>query len=286
MRRVSDERVLESKCTASRTGSQYLVPRNTPMAGDWIPVLASLPRSPKIASISRALGLPRQDAALGAVLRVWLWVGDASVDGRVDGAVVADVDDAASCPGLGAAMEAVGWLEKTSTGLTFPEWALYNTACAKARMRKTRRQEKWRDGPVDAHVDDRPSTEASTREEKRERTEEKREPPLRSGSPLPPVETTSTRAREEIPEALNGEVFASAWAEFLDHRRHSKTSMSPEARKRALAKLARMGPERALKALAHSIEQGYRGIFEPSENEHNGKHRPEAEVRRTWLSAK
>lgn len=108
-----------------------------------------------------------------------------------------------------------------------------------------------------------------------------------SSSPLlPPVGDPKKKGRGrapvgvEIPEELQTERFKAAWAEWAAHRRHSKTSLTPEGERRALGKLRKWGEARAVAAIENSLEQGYRGLFEPSENG-NGKHHEEP---RSWLS--
>lgn len=251
------------------------------MAGDWIPVLSTLPRSPKIAAISRALGFQHADGSLGAVLRAWVWAGEQTTDGFIRFAAPSDVDTAAGCVGLASAMTAVGWLTVQTDGITFTDWAVYNSSGAKARFLHNRRQAKWRDGRVDGDVDARPSTEASTTEQNS--TEQKR-----TGDLLPPVGDQKNpptprggTVEIEIPPGLQTEGFKAAWAEWLAHRRHSKTSLSPEGQRRGLLKLGRMGEARAIAAIEHSLEMGYRGLVEPHLNG-NGKHREEEP--RSWLS--
>jgi hypothetical protein len=60
--------------------------------------------------------------------------------------------------------------------------------------------------------------------------------------------------------------FETAWAEWVNHRKHKRASLTPEAIKRQRAKLAAMGETRAIAAINFSIEQGYTGIFEPTQN--------------------
>ena len=42
--------------------------------------------------------------------------------------------------------------------------------------------------------------------------------------------------------------------------------MTPLARTKALKLLGKLGDERAVAAIEHSIAQGYRGIYEPGQN--------------------
>lgn len=58
-----------------------------------------------------------------------------------------------------------------------------------------------------------------------------------------------------------------AWDRWQTHRRELRKPLTPSTLKSQLAKLAAMGPARAITAIDHSIEKGWTGIFEPS----NGK---------------
>lgn len=71
-----------------------------------------------------------------------------------------------------------------------------------------------------------------------------------------------------FPENLNTESFAKAWLEWEQHRTEKRQSLTPSTIEKQLAKLAKLGHERAIAAINHSIENGYIGIFEPKPNGH------------------
>lgn len=60
--------------------------------------------------------------------------------------------------------------------------------------------------------------------------------------------------------------FRTAWLDFCEHRRAGKTSLNQAATKRILAKLGRWGEAKAVEALDNSIENDWRGVFEPRSN--------------------
>jgi hypothetical protein len=70
----------------------------------------------------------------------------------------------------------------------------------------------------------------------------------------------------KIPNALNTPEFRAAWKEFEQHRKEMRKPLTPTAAKRQLATLAAMGPERAIKAIHHSVSKGWQGIFEEHSN--------------------
>lgn len=68
-----------------------------------------------------------------------------------------------------------------------------------------------------------------------------------------------------IPPGLGTPEFTAAYASWVEYRKQKKSKLTPITVERQFAKLAKMGPARAIAALNHSIEQGWTGIFEPDE---------------------
>ena len=111
---------------------------------------------------------------------------------------------------------------------------------------------------------------------------ERNDPRVRNETTLPPRNETTyeqepieqdivnkkkarpAAASVSLPPELNTDEFKSAWATFQQHRREKKSAMTPTAISRAIAKLERMGHDRAVAALEHSTANGWTGIFEPS----------------------
>lgn len=99
---------------------------------------------------------------------------------------------------------------------------------------------------------------------------------LSAGSPETETETETTKgvgvvakkpqkkAKEfpTIPAALDSPAFHQAWARWFEHRAEIKHPMTPTAASLALKTLEKMGVSRAVAAIDHSIERGWRGIFE------------------------
>ena len=78
-------------------------------------------------------------------------------------------------------------------------------------------------------------------------------------------------AKDGLPEAIDTPDMRAAWSEFEQHRREGRYPLTPTAVRRAQLQLARLGPERAVAALQFSVANGYRGIFEPSDNGSSGE---------------
>ena len=138
------------------------------MAGEWIKLEVGLPEKPEVMRLARLLSMKR-DQAVGVAVRFWIWADRNTVDGVVDGVEASDVDDVLTTPGLSTALEAVGWLliDKEKRRIVIPNFERHNGESAKKRALKNERQARWRGKNVDVSVDAKPSTGATTREEKR-----------------------------------------------------------------------------------------------------------------------
>jgi len=124
------------------------------MAGDWIKMRAALTTCPKVAAISRAIGIADEFSGLsrhamrllvvGGLHAVWAAVNEHTSDGVMANAYPEDLDDIAGVPGFGKAMQTAGWLEvdQSAATLTFPNFGQWNTPAkdttAAERMRKHR----------------------------------------------------------------------------------------------------------------------------------------------------
>lgn len=67
-----------------------------------------------------------------------------------------------------------------------------------------------------------------------------------------------------VPEALRTQAFIKALIEFHQHRREIKAKLTPMVVVKLFPKLLAWGPEKATAALEASIENGWRGVFEPN----------------------
>ena len=81
---------------------------------------------------------------------------------------------------------------------------------------------------------------------------------------IDPKNKTASAVR--LPKILNTETFRTAWGDYITHRKEKRSTMTPTAVTRAIAKLERMGHDRAVAALDHSVSNGWTGIHEPSTN--------------------
>lgn len=169
------------------------------MSAEWIKVRVDLREDPAVFRLAKLTKLDRL-SVIGRLWAFWSWADKHAVDGHVDGAEVADVDDITDKKGFAQALAAVGWLEIGDGFVAIPKHDRHNGESAKERSLKNARQAKWRqnrDANVDTKpstdVDASPSTQASTREEKKREEEIKDKQPSvvpdsRSAStPAPPL---------------------------------------------------------------------------------------------------
>lgn len=151
--------------------------RGLQLAGDWIKMRTDLRDDPAVFKIAALTKLDRFNV-VGRLAAFWGWTDKHAVDGCVDGASNAVVDDVVSFEGFAQALVAVGWLRVDAENVYIPNHERHNIESGKERSLKNARQAKWRakkalesslnvDESVDGAVDVSLSTKTSTREEKR-----------------------------------------------------------------------------------------------------------------------
>lgn len=72
-----------------------------------------------------------------------------------------------------------------------------------------------------------------------------------------------TKDNSKIPEDLNTEEFNEIWDMWICHRTEKKKPLTATSTAMQLKKLQKMGQKRAIRAIEHSIANGWTGIFEP-----------------------
>lgn len=103
------------------------------------------------------------------------------------------------------------------------------------------------------------------------------DPPLTRSTTSPPSSSTSSPnggAREEhgktvIPLLLSTEEFASAWRDWMKHRREIKKPVTPgsQTEKQTLKTLEEWGEKRAIDAIRYTIFKGWQGLAEKDPND-------------------
>ena len=75
-----------------------------------------------------------------------------------------------------------------------------------------------------------------------------------------------------IPGDLNQPAFLAAWEQWQQYRREAGKKLTPSTATRQLAAMAKIGLDRAIAAIDHSIENGWQGIYEQEhKNGHNNR---------------
>lgn len=211
------------------------------MAGDWIKMRTNLGSDPAVIQIATTLECG-EDCVVGMLHRLWSWADGQLRDCNARGVTLLWIDRYIGVTGFAQCLIDVGWLEATKDGVRFVNFDRHMSQTAKRRALTASRVKRSRSAKCNA-----PSVTKALPEKRREEENT----------------TYSLKGDTELPEVLDSPKFKAAWADFQSHRREKKSKMTPTAVKRALAKLAAMGHDRAIAALEHSTANGYTGIFEP-----------------------
>lgn len=222
------------------------------MAADWIKMRTDLYRDPRVCVMAdllinedgelaryvnqhcqRHMTVTRnvmRNVTVGALVSVWGVMrlrGKAEGDDLVCRAVTTSVlDDIADLPGLGAAMESVGWVVATEDGLVFPRFFEDHNVDPDAppRSKSAARQQRYRERQKqesDVTRDVTRDAKVTPREEKRREEKDNPQSPLSGGEGW----------------ALPDWVPAEPWRQFEEMRRKKKKPMTDAARKLAVGKL-------------------------------------------------
>lgn len=98
----------------------------------WIKMRTDLRTHPKVVRMASALKADKL-RVVGGLWAVWAIFDTHSVDGLLEGYTLAAIDDELAWRGFGAAMQSIGWLEQSESGLAVPEFDTHNGASAKRR---------------------------------------------------------------------------------------------------------------------------------------------------------
>jgi len=119
------------------------------VAGDWIPMRASLWTDPRVVKMSAMCPQNVQADALancarvrivGGLWRIWCLADEHSEDGTLPHYTPEVIDMEVGVPGFAAAMESVGWLVVTPEGVSLPRFTDRNGQSAKRRIKDAERK--------------------------------------------------------------------------------------------------------------------------------------------------
>lgn len=97
------------------------------------------------------------------------------------------------------------------------------------------------------------------------------------------TETKGAHSRaspQDLPDDLATPELSTAWADWIEHRRQTHKPVTQKSAEMSFRKLRELGPDRAVRAIEHSIASGYQGIFESNGAARNGK--PKATPAGRW----
>jgi hypothetical protein len=229
------------------------------MAGDWIPIRATLPTAREVLILAEQCRC-EVDVILGRLVRLWIWLDAETSDGRLFGVTVEMASKSLHLPkSFFEALVSVGWLEVHEWGLSIPGWDRWFSQSAKARLGESLRKRMMRmSGQMSGKCPDKRPENVRTTEEKRRvnhKTPPLNSPPAARGGNLdwgkvvfPPGVEDSPSLREAIER----------WLTY--RRKIRKPYRDPEQQISLLLK--RLGT-RIGEAIEHSMAMGYQGCFLP-----------------------
>jgi len=205
----------------------------------------SLPRDPRVVRISSALKADRL-RTVGGLFSAWCLFDEQTEDGTLEGYTPEILDDLVGFPGLARAMQSVGWLDIEGESLRVPRFDEHNGHSAKRRaqdvVRKTSARQADKCPPEEKTVVREKSALEKNREEKKDK-----EPQVAIVLPF------------------ESDEFATAWNEWLSHKREIKQKMPPTTIRGQLAKCKKWGEAKSITAIENAIAAKWQGLFEPKD---------------------
>lgn len=113
------------------------------MAGDWIKMRSNLWDDPRVTRMVDVTD-SSEAAVIGALYWLWATADQHSGDGWMPGLTLRQIDRKAGVPGIGAALQLVGWVEVTEDGVKLARFAEHNGDSAKSRLETARRVQEHR----------------------------------------------------------------------------------------------------------------------------------------------
>ncbi len=108
------------------------------MAGDWIKFEAGTPDKPEVWAIASQLSID-PDAAVGKLLRVWVWFDQHTENGNAPAVTKMLLDRLVGVPGFCDAVVRAGWLADDGTTISISKFERHNGETAKSRALTAKR---------------------------------------------------------------------------------------------------------------------------------------------------
>jgi hypothetical protein len=109
----------------------------------WIKVMKGTPNKPAMAEIRRWCNCTKAEAFL-AFFELYCYFDDVTADGFIPFFRKEDAVERGGLPGLGDALEAVGWMTFHPDGARVIGWEKHNGKSAKARLLNSERQNRFK----------------------------------------------------------------------------------------------------------------------------------------------
>lgn len=220
------------------------------MAGDWIKFETATLEKPEVCQIADAADIDL-DAAVGKLLRVWVWFDQQSEDGNAPSVSKKLLDRLVGVTGFCGLMESVGWMTNVDGVISLPNFERHNGKTAKNRALTAKRVANHK---VKTNADGNGAgvSDALPREEKR-REDQK---------PLKAVRAKKQKDSEELVtfEQLVGMGCDPEHArDWLQVRKKKKSDLTPTAWKGVEREAAKAGISVAM-AVQISAERGWIGF--------------------------
>lgn len=233
------------------------------MAGEWIKMETSTPDKPEVFAIAARMGWDDPDLVVGKLFRVWRWFDQHTEKGNAPSVTTALLDRISGVTGFAEAMQSVGWLHVTKSGVDLPNFDRHCGKTAKDRALTAKRVANHKsngkgnapgNGEGNATGNGASVSRALPREEKKRI----KKPPNPQGGGLAIA----------LPDWLKPE----DWQRFVEFREEGKHPMTPGGMQIAIDTLAKLrdggSPPKAV--IDQSILNDWRGLFAVGHKQVNG----------------
>lgn len=214
------------------------------MAGDWIKMRKSLPTDGRVVRMMSALNADRF-RTIGGLMSAWCLFDEQTEDGNLVGYTSETFDEVVGFPGLARAMEMVGWVCISPDGMQATNFQEHNGATARRRAQESVRKVSARNADKRPHpMQTKSALEIEKRREDILDNNKKKNAPL-------------------VVLPFDSAAFVTAWADWVTHRTQKRAKLTPLSISKQLAMLKGIGEVAAIKAIEHSIQKGWTGLFQP-----------------------
>lgn len=241
------------------------------MASTWIPYFKDLPKKVEVLQIVELTGLSLAEVVFN-LMTFWAWIDDVSEDGKVCPVSVRILSRICPPPSdtngltFWEALENVGWMRFDGDSIEVPNIDFWGSPTAKSRLRDARR--KARDRQRRQNGADKKRTKGGQKVHRSAdyRTEQNNS----RDNPLTPLEAVT------FPEGFNSAEVKAALAKWASYRKGAKLKALKQVSLQGIVnKWSREGQDEFIRAVEHSIAQGYHGLYPPGQSgKRVGRDRP------------